>query len=201
MKVTSEWLDRLEDIVNEARIEEMLDAEEAAQEPERNSDSDSIEDMRKVRDEMGKRSVEYALGCGDWHWQENICGWNEHVSQYRIAAKHADTFNPKSHIFETWARAAIDRGLVLRAEMHEPYYHTLVKEDGSGLWCAPKQGGGHCWASCDSDRIPWTAITREQHEQETKPVEEEFRIRGWRGSSDVLITVKELADMLKEGKG
>jgi len=87
-------------------------------------------------------------------------------------------FDPNCMDFETWAKAAIDRGLVLRAKMGEGFEGEgdIIKYASRFNWITV----GYCIRNTHNNRhgnhisIPphglykWTAITRAEYEQETK---------------------------------
>ena len=92
-------------------------------------------------------------------------------------------FDPNCMDFETWAKAAIDRGLVLRAKMGEGFEGEgdIIKYASRFNWITV----GYCIRNTHNNRhgnhisIPphglykWTAITRAEYEQETAVKEEE----------------------------
>jgi len=97
------------------------------QEPERNADRDSKEDMKAVQDKYGVGSIE-RLDDGVWlafhKWD-----FDAPVKCYRITAKHAKVFDPKTMDAEMFARAAIGAGDMLK-----------VTDGNKTRWCT----------SCDS---------------------------------------------------
>ena len=79
-----------------------------------NEDSDSIEDMRAVQERFG-RSDALDVQRSDKLWHP-ASGWflTGNLRILRIAAKHSDTFNPATMDKATFAKAVIDRGMVVR---------------------------------------------------------------------------------------
>lgn len=104
------------------------------------------------------------LNRGLGHW------FSMGVNHIRIAAKHADVFDPARMDFETWARAAIGRGMVLRGECHDGscgYFNQISKDRVSGMSLSHSQDS---WTiECPWNRVSWTAITRAEYERETAP--------------------------------
>jgi len=144
-------------------------------EPERNDDGDTIEDMRKVQDELGKGSVEcesQVFGKGpsvSIYKASGLWEFTDTAKDYRITAKHADTFDAGCMQFETWARAAIGRGLLV---IKRGVSGDLNTYDRCGVWGISAIGGGGMQYKYASTRcVTWTAITRAAYEQETKPQE------------------------------
>jgi len=81
----------------------------------RNGDEDTMGDMKAVW-ERG-HAVDLFSGMGEDEWftrtkADKMPMFYSPVSHYRITAKHADTFDPDTMDRETWARAAIARGMV-----------------------------------------------------------------------------------------
>ena len=144
---------------------------QSAAELGRNADGDSMEDMRAVVDALDNtKAVEYAIGVtGRWVPQASLPNdWTTSgtfkASEFRLTAKHADTFDPECMDFEVWARAAIGRGLVLRH--NEAFYHTSMGPCVGGGEVGVLDVYGTCRNGCK-----WNAITREAYEQETAPEE------------------------------
>jgi len=98
-------------------IMEILDlAREAEQEePERNGDGDTLEDIKAVWKRLKGGSIEMQYATGVWRPLTDL--YNSDLAELplcklRITAKHADRFDPDCMSFETWARAAIGRGIM-----------------------------------------------------------------------------------------
>jgi hypothetical protein len=163
---------------------------EEQQEPERNEDGDSIEDMRKVQEEFGPQAVEYEACLGDgsyagiFHPRGTFVNSGTGVKYNRIRAKHSDIFDPKCMRFATWARAAIDKGFALKCvrDWRTLWFQRLTNDgrlqvgftdtgkgpiesvDGA-FWCMDRES---CPKILAEEK--WTAITRAEYEQETAPV-------------------------------
>jgi len=142
--------------------------------PETNADGDTIADMRAVQDRFGAGSVQnIRLDCSGWSPVRSLWGFDGAASDYRITAKHATIFDPDCMDFETWARAAIGRGLVCRGKGKMNTGGTKT------CYCSTINSGsmydesdGHQWPlDCAGGGWKWTAITLAQREQETKPEE------------------------------
>jgi len=183
MKQASKWLDELMEAADGLR-DELTGGVEA--EPDRNADGDSFEDMKKVWDEGN--ALDWAQH-PDWiRWYTFTTDNYEHntfaitaktdanfVNHIRITAKHADKFAAACMDFETWARAAIARGMVERAEgdmelgLHKVcMFNRLTR--GRTLF---DSRDGHEWhLQTGPLDWTWTAITRAQYEQETAPTPE-----------------------------
>ena len=171
MKQVSRFLDDLEAAANGLRgvlddVVVVLKSEMAAKEPERNADGDTLEDMKAMQDRFGAGSIEVIIGL---KWYTDTCPVSFGLSarDYRITAKHSDTFIEDIMDFEVWARAAIGRGMVLRNEKDG----IALCFDSCCSWGVVSiQRGGSSWAYAATVG-GWTAITRAQYEQETKPKE------------------------------
>jgi len=88
-----------------------------------NADSDTLADIKAAWEQSN--SVDICVvdgGIGEHTWHTRNKGTSpcyifyRPVSAYRLTARHADTFDPTCMDFETWARSAIGRGMVLRGE-------------------------------------------------------------------------------------
>jgi len=82
-----------------------------------NGDGDTLEVIKAALTRHGKGGVEcsgYPFGADTWYTLTGADrqSWSRPIDQYRITAKHADRFDPDCMDFETWARAAIGRGIM-----------------------------------------------------------------------------------------
>lgn len=117
-----------------------------AEDVPRNADGDSIEDMRKVQERIGVRSVESATSIGFMPCAHGLKLSERNVDHYRITAKHADKFDPKCMDFETWARAAESAGYdimrtwcgIVRYTDANLAIHHYGKVNGTWERCRPK---------------------------------------------------------------
>jgi len=132
------------------------------QEPERNADRDSKEDMKAVQDKYGVGSIE-RLDDGVWlafhKWD-----FDAPVKCYRITAKHAKVFDPKTMDAEMFARAAIGAGDMLK-----------VTDGNKTRWCnsCDSVSVWHNRAQYSYPYFAWNDLlverkTRAEYEQETK---------------------------------
>jgi len=77
--------------------------------------------------------------------------------------RNSDTFDPKCMDFETWARAAIERGMVVRLESPRwPIWYWV-----DGRWSDGDIRPLNSIYETSVHKMTWTAITPEQHKQET----------------------------------
>jgi hypothetical protein len=88
-----------------------MKCDKCGQEIDVNADGDSIEQMRAVQKRFGVGAVDHFLGT--W-WNGALWDFDDPVDRYRIAAKHADKFDPAKHDWQTWKAGVKARGLVLQ---------------------------------------------------------------------------------------
>ena len=127
---------------------------------ERNADGDSLEDLRAVQERFNRAdALDVQRSDKLWH---PASGWflTGNLRILRIAAKHADTFNPATMDFKTWAQAVGKRDMVVKANRKgDVYYFTrfegvyMVRSDRSLIAYDPMD-----WQ--------WTAIAREAMQAE-----------------------------------
>ena len=112
-------LNEINDIAIKACMDQQKNAPDVATHAapvERDGDGDTLEEMKAVWDKFGKGSVDLYYYGGTDGWRR-LDRWSECTAgKLRITAKHADTFDPECMDFETWARAAIGRGMICRGE-------------------------------------------------------------------------------------
>jgi hypothetical protein len=207
-----EWLERcMPDPANrttripEAEARRLIAEVRGKQEPALNADGDSIEDMRKVWD--AGHAIDVCINPNNDTWQTHTkadrpsavfkIGPMYSIMDYRLTAKHSDVFDQKCMCFETWARAAIGRGMVVRGEgrmkIHDSDGH---RHEDCILWADKILGGelvgpdsrgssGHYWGfNYGPQKWAWTAIPRAQYEQATAKVRCFETVYFQRGSTD-----------------
>jgi len=132
------------------------------EEPERNGDGDTLEDIKAVWGEFGKRSIEFSLDKRT-EWAFATGSFNFTLNRYRITAKHADRFDPKCMSLEVWARAAIGRGEIKRERNGcIEIYDTFSNGYLHGRRCMPTSGHkvDYRITFAIHDHSTWTAIPR-----------------------------------------
>jgi len=141
-------------------IMEILDlAREAEQEePERNGDGDTLEDIKAVWKRLKGGSIELQYATGVWRPLTDL--YNSDLAELplcklRITAKHADRFDPDCMSFETWARAAIGRGIMpsrktgVGTVTYSCLDDILTDEYMDGEWTAiPRAEAAEEWEPC-----------------------------------------------------
>ena len=170
---------------------------------ERNTDGDSIDDMKAVWERLGAKSV--MNGRRNLMMNCDAPSWNAPVEHYRITAKHSDTFDPKCMNFETWAKAVLARDEICRNQHVErgsdndvTSYFSLLNSAETGM----HDGHGRNWLKFSAwhgvhepSTFHWTAITREQYEQETAPKPDKVQV--FTDGQQRWMTLPELAEALK----
>jgi len=132
------------------------------EEPERNGDGDTLEDIKAVWGEFGKRSIEFSSDKRT-EWAFATGSFNFTLNHYRITAKHADRFDPKCMSLEVWARAAIGRGEIKRERNGcIEIYDTFSNGYLHGRRCMPTSGHkvDYRITFAIHDHSTWTAIPR-----------------------------------------
>jgi len=135
----------------------------------RNSDGDSIDDMKAVVAKLGKGAVTFLNSDGSGRCDGDF---RYTVDHYRIAAKHSDTFNEACMDWGTWREAMSKKDVVFVHDDKDdtPSYFTSKGEALRKRFGLDMEKLHEC---CNST-CKWSVIPRAQYEQETKPKEPEF---------------------------
>jgi len=144
-------------------------------EPPRNADDDTLNEIKAVAKQYPHGGVEVRDMIGNWcranpHDRCFLNGTTVELDAWRITAKHSDRFEPECMDFETWARAAIGRGLVLRSTQYGIIGYSHGISGNVLVTYIPNTQKDVEWniASCNCGDDSWAAITRAQYEQETR---------------------------------
>lgn len=156
---------------------------------ELNADGDSMAVLKAAQKRFGEGAVENEGELGEWA-AGYLWSFRDTVSRYRLAAKHAKTFNPNTMDLDVWRDAVWDRGDIVR-----------IQYAGSDRVHYVQRGEWVLATVCTSI----TAITPAQHTKETAKVEcfarewhKEFGVYGWKcenGHSVESINAKGDADL------
>ncbi len=154
----------------QAHLDEINAELDAPVEVARNGDGDSIKDMRAVYEKFGNKGVECYVNGHTW-MEAGYFDFDCSVGCYRITAKYADKFDPDCMDFETWARAVIGRGMIVKVEWRDRCVDYGKEISNTGIIPALPSSFEHlCRFSAERfSNDTWTAITKAQYAEETAP--------------------------------
>jgi len=153
------------------RIQAHLDEINAEIDAPVNADGDSIEDMRAVQDRLGSKSVDFITKSG-YVLSYASGDYTFPVNRYRITAKYSDKFDPDCMDEETFERAVIGRGDIVRVERTDGsiYYYDIITVDDRRMSNKATEIYTALGDWCDGGVLKsMTAITKAQYAKETAP--------------------------------
>jgi hypothetical protein len=186
-KKMQEWMDEGQRLMQEA-----TDGPD-----ECNADGDTLEDMKAVQKLLGYRAIQ-----ADYNHQGFVPKsgefWHMDATRYRITAKHADRFDAECMDEETFCRAVIEQGDVVKVKNTiDVCYYDTIDDDYMFSRCGAYRNTIGTWSRGISF-ISMSRITRAQYEQETGPKPERItHVRAITTTGECWVAVDDFREMIK----